>query len=69
MLILPGGEAWDAGENPEILEFSQSTPRRHSDCSHLWRTAGLTRRNFDDKPHTSKAYLQATHYRGVQHSI
>ncbi|MBD2211473.1 glutamine amidotransferase [Nostoc linckia FACHB-104] len=69
MLILPGGEAWDVGENTEILgpakEFLAAGIPIAAICG---ATAGLARAGIlDDKPHTSNAaeYLQATNYQGA----
>jgi putative intracellular protease/amidase len=69
MLILPGGEAWDAGENLEILESAKALLEADIPIAAICgATAGLARVGIlDDKPHTSNAlaYLQATHYRGA----
>jgi putative intracellular protease/amidase len=69
MLILPGGEVWDAGKNTEILEsakaFLQAGVPVAAICG---ATAGLARAGIlDDKPHTSNApeYLQTTNYQGA----
>jgi len=62
MLILPGGEAWDAGKNTGILEIPIAAI-----CG---ATAGLACAGLlDDKPHTSNAaeYLQATDYQGADY--
>jgi putative intracellular protease/amidase len=69
MLILPGGELWDAGGNTEVVE-------KAIEC--LWAgvpvaaicgaTAGLARGGvLDDRQHTSNApeYLLATGYAGA----
>lgn len=69
MLILPGGEAWDAGENSEILESAKALLEADIPIAAICgATAGLARAGIlDNKPHTSNAlaYLQATHYRGA----
>lgn len=69
MLILPGGEAWDAGENSEILESAKALLEADIPIAAICgATAGLAHAGIlDDKPHTSNAlaYLQATHYRGA----
>lgn len=69
MLILPGGEAWDAGENTEILEPAKEFLAAGIPIAAICgATAGLARAGIlDDKPHTSNAaeYLQATNYQGA----
>jgi putative intracellular protease/amidase len=69
MLILPGGEAWDAGKNAEILESAKALLKAGIPVAAICgATAGLARAGIlDDKPHTSNApeYLQATNYRGA----
>lgn len=69
MLILPGGEAWDAGKNTEILELAKAFLEADIPVAAICgATAGLARAGIlDDKPHTSNApeYLQATNYRGA----
>jgi putative intracellular protease/amidase len=68
MLILPGGEAWDAGKNAEILKTAKVFLNAGIPVAAICgATAGLARAGIlDDKPHTSNApeYLQATSYRG-----
>ncbi|KAM3090866.1 type 1 glutamine amidotransferase family protein [Phormidesmis sp. 146-35] len=68
MLILPGGEAWDAGENSEILESAKALLAADIPVAAICgATVGLAHAGIlDDKPHTSNAlaYLQATRYRG-----
>jgi putative intracellular protease/amidase len=68
MLILPGGETWDQGENGEVVEkarvFLEAGVPVAAICG---ATAGLARAGLlDNKAHTSNApmYLQATGYRG-----
>ncbi|BAZ01023.1 ThiJ/PfpI domain-containing protein [Tolypothrix tenuis PCC 7101] len=69
MLILPGGEAWDAGENTEILEPAKEFLAAGIPIAAICgATAGLARAGIlDDKPHTSNAaeYLQSTNYQGA----
>ncbi|MBD2338150.1 glutamine amidotransferase [Calothrix sp. FACHB-156] len=69
MLILPGGEAWDVGENTEILEPAKEFLAAGMPIAAICgATAGLARAGIlDDKPHTSNAaeYLQATNYQGA----
>ena len=69
MLILPGGEAWDAGKNSQILESAKALLEAGIPVAAICgATAGLARAGIlDDKPHTSNApeYLQATNYRGA----
>ncbi|PSB49506.1 type 1 glutamine amidotransferase family protein [Chroococcidiopsis sp. CCNUC1] len=69
MLILPGGEAWDAGKNAPILESAKALLEADIPIAAICgATAGLARAGIlDDKPHTSNApeYLQATNYRGA----
>ncbi|MFB2896250.1 type 1 glutamine amidotransferase family protein [Aerosakkonemataceae cyanobacterium BLCC-F50] len=69
MLILPGGEAWDAGENSKILESAKALLAANIPVAAICgATAGLARAGIlDDIPHTSNAkeYLQATNYRGA----
>lgn len=68
MLILPGGETWDRGENSEILETAKALLAANIPVAAICgATAGLARAGIlDDIPHTSNAseYLQATNYRG-----
>ncbi|MBD2207998.1 glutamine amidotransferase [Calothrix sp. FACHB-1219] len=69
MLILPGGEAWDAGSNTEILATAKALLAGGIPIAAICgATAGLARVGIlDDKPHTSNAaeYLQATNYGGA----
>jgi len=69
MLILPGGDAWDAGKNAEILESAKAFLEVGIPVAAICgATAGLARAGIlDDKPHTSNApeYLQATNYQGA----
>lgn len=69
MLILPGGEDWDAGSNTEILKTAKALLEVDIPVAAICgATAGLARAGIlDDKPHTSNAleYLQATNYRGT----
>lgn len=69
MLILPGGEAWDAGKNTEILELATALLAAGIPVAAICgATAGLARAGIlDDRPHTSNAleYLQATNYQGA----
>jgi putative intracellular protease/amidase len=69
MLILPGGDSWDQGQNGEALEkarlFLEAGVPVAAICG---ATAGLARAGMlDDKRHTSNAreYLQATNYQGA----
>jgi len=70
MLIMPGGIAWDEGENIEAVamarEFLNSDIPVAAICG---ATAGLARGGlFDGRRHTSNAreYLAATQYRGME---
>jgi putative intracellular protease/amidase len=69
MLILPGGEAWDRGENAKILESAKALLAADIPVAAICgATAGLARAGIlDDIPHTSNApeYLQATNYQGA----
>lgn len=69
MLILPGGEAWDRGENSKILESAKALLAADIPVAAICgATAGLARAGIlDGIPHTSNAldYLQATNYRGA----
>ncbi|MBD2357953.1 glutamine amidotransferase [Tolypothrix sp. FACHB-123] len=69
MLILPGGEAWDAGSNTEILATAKAFLAGGIPIAAICgATAGLARVGIlDDKAHTSNAseYLQATNYGGA----
>lgn len=69
MLILPGGSAWDSGQNMEAVdaagEFLDSGVPVAAICG---ATAGLARGGLlDHRRHTSNArdYLAATQYRGA----
>lgn len=71
LLILPGGEAWDAGElsevMPSVARFRAAGLPIAAICG---ATAGLARAGLlDTVRHTSNAaeYLQATGYRGAAH--
>jgi len=68
MLILPGGEAWDAGKNAEILKAAKVFLNAGIPVAAICgATVGLARAGIlDDKPHTSNTpeYLQATSYQG-----
>lgn len=57
MLILPGGEAWDAGENSKILESAKALLEADIPVAGICgATAGLARAGIlDDIPHTSNA--------------
>lgn len=69
MLILPGGEAWDRGENSKILESAKALLAEDIPVAAICgATAGLARAGIlDDIAHTSNApeYLQATNYQGA----
>lgn len=69
MLILPGGKAWDRGENSKILESTKALLAANIPVAAICgATAGLARAGIlDDIPHTSNApeYLQVTNYRGA----
>lgn len=69
MLILPGGEAWDAGKNAEILGSAKAFLEAGIPVAAICgATTGLARAGIlDDKSHTSNApeYLQATNYQGA----
>jgi putative intracellular protease/amidase len=69
MLILPGGEAWDRGENSKIVESAKALLGAGIPIAAICgATAGLARAGIlDDIPHTSNApeYLQATNYQGA----
>lgn len=69
MLILPGGDTWDEGQNIEAAQkakdFLAAGVAVAAICG---ATAGLGRLGLlDDKRHTSNApdYLQATNYQGA----
>jgi putative intracellular protease/amidase len=69
LLILPGGEAWDAGKNGEILELAQRCLETGTPVAAICgATAGLARAGIlNNKRHTSNAleYLQAIQYQGA----
>jgi putative intracellular protease/amidase len=69
MLILPGGESWDQGQNAEASELARGFLRAGVPVAAICgATAGLARAGLlDDLEHTSNAreYLQATGYRGA----
>lgn len=69
MLILPGGDAWDAGELTEVLPYvARFREARVPVAAICGATAALARAGFlDAVRHTSNAaeYLQATGYRGA----
>lgn len=69
MLILPGGEAWDAGKNGEILDLAKQCLEAGTPVAAICgATVGLARAGIlDDKHHTSNAleYLQAANYQGA----
>ena len=69
MLILPGGVAWDQGQNIEAVEQARTFLAAEVPVAAICgATAGLGRAGLlDDKRHTSNAagYLQATGYRGA----
>jgi putative intracellular protease/amidase len=69
MLILPGGTAWDSGQNMEAVDvagvFLSSGVPVAAICG---ATAGLARGGLlDNRRHTSNAreYLAATQYKGI----
>lgn len=69
MLILPGGDTWDKGQNSEATQkakdFLATSVPVAAICG---ATAGLARSGIlNDKRHTSNAaeYLQATNYQGA----
>jgi putative intracellular protease/amidase len=69
MLILPGGEAWDEGQNREAAEKARAFLAAGVPVAAICgATAGLAQAGIlDDKQHTSNAadYLQATNYQGA----
>jgi putative intracellular protease/amidase len=69
MLILPGGDSWDAGGNTEAAERAKEFLAAGVPVAAICgATAGLARAGIlDDVEHTSNApeYLQATGYRGA----
>jgi putative intracellular protease/amidase len=70
MLILPGGNAWDTGENCRILETAKAFLAAEIPVAAICgATTGLARAGIlDDESHTSNSpeYLQATNYRGAE---
>jgi len=68
MLILPGGESWDKGENMEAVEKARAFLSAGVPVAAICgATAGLARGGIlDTRKHTSNAaeYLAATGYRG-----
>ncbi len=68
MLILPGGSAWDAQENPDAVEVARSFLGAGVPVAAICgATAGLARGGLlDHRRHTSNAreYLAATDYSG-----
>jgi putative intracellular protease/amidase len=68
MLILPGGDTWDAGGNVEAVEKAREFLAAGVPVAAICgATAGLARGGLlDDRRHTSNAreYLAATGYRG-----
>lgn len=68
MLILPGGDRWDQGQNLEAAEKAKAFLAGGTPVAAICgATAGLARVGvLDDKAHTSNApvYLKATDYRG-----
>ncbi len=71
MLILPGGDAWDAGGNLEAIELARSFLAAGVPVAAICgATAGLARGGLlDERAHTSnmREYLAATGYRGAAH--
>jgi putative intracellular protease/amidase len=69
MLILPGGDSWDAGENTAALECARRFLAANVPIAAICgATAGLARAGIlDSVKHTSNAleYLQTTNYRGT----
>ncbi|MCP4746195.1 MAG: glutamine amidotransferase [Desulfobacteraceae bacterium] len=69
MLILPGGTAWDSGQNMEAVEVAaQFLSAGVPVAAICGATVGLARAGLlDDRRHTSNAkqYLAATQYCGV----
>lgn len=69
MLILPGGSAWDAGQNMEVVDVASAFLNVGVPVAAICgATAGLARGGLlDHRRHTSNAleYLAATQYRGV----
>src|SRR4029450_3651511 len=68
MLILPGGDTWDQGQNTEVLEHAKRFLAAGVPVAAICgATAGLARAGLlDTVQHTSNAreYIQATNYRG-----
>ncbi|MGH7718297.1 MAG: type 1 glutamine amidotransferase family protein [Gemmatimonadaceae bacterium] len=68
MLIIPGGTAWDAGRNSEVVETARTFLAGGVPVAAICgATAGLARGGLlNDRRHTSNAreYLAATQYRG-----
>jgi putative intracellular protease/amidase len=71
MLILPGGDHWDQGQNLEAAEKAKAFLTAGTPVAAICgATAGLARVGIlDDKQHTSNAlvYLKMTNYRGEAH--
>lgn len=69
MLILPGGDTWDEGQNIEAAQKAKDFLAAGVPVAAICgATAGLARLGLlDDKRHTSNApdYLQATNYQGA----
>ena len=69
MLILPGGSAWDEGQNMEAAETARAFLAAGVPVAAICgATAGLARAGLlDGRRHTSNArgYLEATGYRGA----
>jgi putative intracellular protease/amidase len=69
MLILPGGDSWDAGQNTAALECARRFLAAGVPVAAICgATAGLARAGLlDNVKHTSNAlaYIQATDYRGA----
>ena len=69
MLILPGGSAWDSGQNMEAVDVASAFLNAGVPVATICgATAGLARGGLlDHRRHTSNAleYLAATQYRGV----
>jgi putative intracellular protease/amidase len=71
MLILPGGDTWDAGGNDAAVELARRFLAADMPVAAICgATAGLARGGLlDERAHTSNAaeYLAATGYRGAAH--
>jgi len=69
MLILPGGDRWDKGQNLEAAQKAKDFLAAGVPVAAICgATFGLAQVGLlDDKPHTSNAleYLQATNYQGA----